>query len=316
MLAAIYKGDIKFSLEDIEEPKPKANEVKIRVIANTICTSTDRKIIMGLRDHIFGVNVVLGHESSGVVEEVGDLVTDFKVGDRVAAEVWGSYTKYICTTTDKIQHAPDNLNFDQIALTEITKIVYQMAAGNILPGDTVVILGQGAAGLVFTQLAKLAGASKVIVTDLYDHKLEKALSYGADVAINASKVDSLEAIKEALGEGRADVIVEAAGVVETPPIAQRVPNTYGGKILQFGVVPHDVSYSFSHLHDCGQQVITIGSCRFIDQSFPYRRALQLVSEGKIEVESFITHRFKLENINDAFDLVLNHPEAINKIVIE
>lgn len=316
MLGAFYRGHIKFSLEEIEIPKPKANEVKIKIIANTICNSTDRKIIMGLRDHIFGVNVLLGHESGGIIEEVGELITDYKVGDRVAVEAWGTYTEHICTTTDKIQHVPDNLNFDQIALTEIVMKVYQMAAGNIIPGDTVVILGQGAAGLIFTQLAKLAGASKIIVTDLYDVKLEKSKEYGADVVIDASKEDSLEAITKALDGLTADVIIEAAGVVETPAIAQRVPNTYGGKILQFGVVPYDVSYSFSHLHDCGQEVVTIGACRFIDEFLPYKRAIQLISEGKIEVESFITHRFKLAEINDAFDLVLKKPEEIIKIVIE
>ena len=316
MLAAYYRGDVKFSLEDIEEPKPKAGEVKIRIIANSVCTSTDRKIIMGLRDHIFGVNVILGHESGGIIEEVGDLVEGFKVGDRVATEAWGTYTKYICTTPDKVQHVPDNLTFDEIALSEIVMKVYQMAAGNIIPGDTVVILGQGAAGLIFTQLAKLAGASRIIVTDLYDWKLEKARAYGADVTINASEVDQLEAIKEALGGDTADVIIEAAGVVETPPIALRVPSTYAAKILQFGVIPYDVSYSFSHLHDCGQQVVTIGSCRFNDMHLPYKRAIQLISEGKVEVASFVTHRFKLEAINEAFDLALNHPDQINKIVIE
>lgn len=316
MLAAYYKGDIKFVLEDIEVPVPKANEVKVKIITNTICNSTDRKIIMGLRDHIFGVNVILGHESSGIIEEVGALVTDYKVGERVAVEAWGTYTKCICTTTDKIQHVPDNLSHDQIALTEIAMKVYQMAAGNIIPGDTVVILGQGAAGLIFTQMAKLAGASKIIVTDLFDVKLEKAKSYGADVVINAAQEDSLEAITKALGEGTADVIIEAAGVVETPPIALRVPNTYGAKILQFGVIPYDVPYSFSHLHDRGQQVLTIGACRFLDESLPYRRAIQLISEGKLEVESFITHRFKLADINDAFDMVINRPGEIIKIVIE
>lgn len=316
MLGAYYRGSTTFSLEDIEIPKPKADEVKIKIIANTICNSTDRKIIMGLRDHIFGVNVLLGHESGGIIEEVGALVTDYKVGDRVAVEAWGTYTEYICTTTDKIQHVPDNLNYDQIALTEIVMKVYQMAAGNIIPGDTVVILGQGAAGLIFTQLAKLSGASKIIVTDLYDVKLAKSVEYGADVVINASKVDSLEAITKALDGSTADVIIEAAGVVETPSIAQRVPNTYGAKILQFGVIPYDVSYSFSHLHDCGQEVVTIGACKFVDEFLPYKRAIQLISEGKVEVESFITHRFKLAQINEAFDLVLNKPEEIIKIVIE
>jgi len=316
MLAAHYRGHVKFSLEEIPVPSPKANEVKVRIVANTICTSTDRKIVMGLRDHIFGVNVVLGHESTGIIEEVGELVKDYKVGDRVAVEAWGTYTKYICTTQDMILHVPDNLTMDEIALTEIAMKVYTMAAGNIIPGDTVVILGQGSAGLIFTQLAKMAGASKIIVTDLYGWKLDKAKEYGADVVINASECDQLEAIKEALGDKTADVIIEAAGSDDTPPIALRVPSTYAAKILQFGVIPHDVAYSFSHLHDGGQEVVSIGACFWKDKYLPYKRAIQLISEGKLEVASFVTHRFKLEDINDAFDLVLNHPDQINKIVIE
>ncbi len=287
MLGAYYRGNVKFSMEEIEVPKPKANEVKIKIMANSVCNSTDRKIITGLRDDVIGVNRILGHESGGVVEEVGELVTEFRVGDRVATEAWGTYTEYICTTEDMCQHVPDSLSWDEIALSEIVMKVYQMAAGNVIPGDTVVIFGQGAAGLIFTQLAKLSGASKIIVTDLYDVKLEKAKSYGADVAINADKAreEVLADISEALGDRTADVIIEAAGVVETAAQALRVPNTYGAKILQFGVLPAEVSYSFTHLHDCGQQVVTIGACKFVDEHLPYRRSIQLIAEGKVEVQS-------------------------------
>lgn len=316
MLGAYYRGSTTLSLEEIDEPKPKANEVKIKIIVNTICNSTDRKIIMGLRDKVIGVNRILGHESGGIIEEVGELVSDYKVGDRVATEEWGTYTEYVCATTDKVQHVPNSLSFDQIALTEIVMKVYQMSARSIIPGDTVVISGQGAAGLIFTQLAKMMGASKIIVTDLYDFKLDKAKDYGADTVINASVGDTVEKIKEALNGTAADVIIEAAGTVESAVSIQWVPSVYGAKIIQFGVVPKETPYSFYHLHDRGREIVTMGTCRFLDESLPYKRAIQLIAEGKIEIESFITHRFKLEDINKAFDLVLNHPDQINKIVIE
>ncbi len=316
MIGAFYRGDTVLSLEQINEPTPMPNEVKVKVVTNTICNSTDRKIVTGLRKERFGVGNIIGHESGGIIVEAGSLVTDFSIGDRVASDEWGTYTEFFCTTTDKLQHVPDHLNWDEIALCEIVMKVYQMAAGNILSGDTVVILGQGPAGLLFTQLAKLAGASRIIVTDLYDFKLDRAKTYGAEVAINASEGDPLEAISDALGTDKADVVVEAAGVMDTAKQALRVPSVYGSKIIQFGVVPGEVPYNFGYLHDCGQQIVTIGACNFADPTLPFKRAIQLLSEGKIEVKSFISHRFTLSQINDAFDLVLNRPSEILKIAIE
>lgn len=317
MKAAVFKGVGQLIIQDLDIPVPRANEVKVQIMLNTICNSTDKKIIKGLKSEGIRINDILGHESTGVVVEVGDLVTDYKVGDRVTSEAWGTYTEFICTTPNMLQRIPDSMNWDNGALCEIAMKVYQMSAQHIIPGDTVVILGQGPAGLIFTQMAKLVGASRIVVTDLSDVKLKKALEYGADVAINSknkSNEQVVDEINHCIGAG-ADVVVEAAGVVDTGLQALRIKDTYGIKVLQFGVIPHLVNYNFAYLHDRGRQILTMGSCRFIDTHRPFKRAVQLIDEGKLEVESFITHRFKLTEINEAFRLIDENPDDLIKIAI-
>lgn len=318
MKAAVFKGVVELSLEELVEPKVKANEVKVQIMINTICNSTDRKILHGLRDEGVGINNIIGHESGGIVVEVGELVEGFEVGDRVACDEWGTYTEFICTKADNLVKVPDNMTWDEISLAEIVMKVYQMSAQHIIPGDTVVVLGQGPAGLIFTQIAKLCGASKIVVSDLSDMKLKKSLEYGADVAINADNKTNEEVISEVnsyIGEG-ADVIIEAAGVVDTGLQALKINDAYGVKIMQFGVIPYLVNYDFAYLHDRGKQILTMGSCRFVDTHRPFKRAVQLIGEGKIEVASFITHRYKLNQINEAFQLVENKPKEVIKIAIE
>jgi 2-desacetyl-2-hydroxyethyl bacteriochlorophyllide A dehydrogenase len=319
MKAAVFKGVVELNLENLPEPQVKPNEVKVKIMLNTICNSTDRKILHGLRDEGVGVNNIIGHESGGVVVEVGSLVEGFEIGDRVACDEWGTYTEFICTKAENLVKVPDNMTWDEISLAEIVMKVYQMSAQHIIPGDTVVILGQGPAGMIFTQMAKLCGASKVVVTDLSDMKLKKSLEdYGADVAINAenkTNEDMVNEINSHIGSG-ADVVIEAAGVVDTGLQALQINDTYGVKIMQFGVIPYLLNYDFAHLHDRGKQILTMGSCRFVDTHRPFHRAVKLIAEGKIEVASFITHRFKLDQINQAFSLVETNPKEVIKIAID
>ena len=316
MLAAFYREKGSLSLEEIEIPEPKANEVQVRIKENTVCGSTDMKIISGIRDAVFGRNIILGHESSGIITQTGGLVAGFRPGDRVACECWGTYAEYACTTTDKIQHIPFDMTWTEAALSELAMKVYQMAARNILPGDTVVILGQGAAGLIFTQMAAAMGASRIITTDLYDRKLELSKSLGADHTINASHEDVIKKVGAYTRGIGADVVIEAAGVRETVETAPYVAKRYGATILQFGVPPTNAEYSFSRMHDYGQTMLTIGSCRFIEPDLPYKRAIRLISEGKIKLDAFVTHRFSLKDINRAFELLKRNPGEVIKIAIE
>lgn len=320
MLAAYYRTTGSLSLEETDIPEPKAHELQIQIKVTTVCGSTDMKIIKGLRDHAFGRDIILGHESSGIVTKVGELVSGFKVGDRVACEAWGTYAQYVCCTTDKVQLLPMNTTWTQGAVAELLLKVYQMCAGKILPGDTVAILGQGSAGLLFTQMAKLMGASRIVVSDLVSAKLDLARRFGATATINASlenqnEQDIISQFMDYTDGKGADVVIEAAGVVDTVKLSPYVTKRYGATILQFGVVPFETPYSFSRTHDYGQTILTIGSCRFIDSTLPYKRAVQLISEGQIDVHSLITHTFKLSQINKAFTLLREQPEEVIKIAI-
>ena len=94
-MKAVYLRQLgRLSVEEVPVPEPKANEVQIQVRINTLCNSTDSEIIDGRRPHEF--NVVLGHETAGVVSKTGPLVTGFKPGDRVTVDHWGSFAEFMC----------------------------------------------------------------------------------------------------------------------------------------------------------------------------------------------------------------------------
>jgi L-iditol 2-dehydrogenase len=315
MLAAYYRKPGALSLEHIECPQPQADEVQVRIEMNTICGATDTKIITGLRDRRFPRDVIMGHESAGVVTAVGERVKGFVPGDRVASMAWGTYTEMICATADLLTQVPDAISWEEASMAEITMKVYQMAYANIQPGDTVVILGQGVAGLLFTQIARLMGAAKVYVSDLYPEKLQWSVRFGADGTVNAREEDVLSAFSRLTANAGADVVIEAAGVKETVEQAPFVAKSYGATLLQFGVCPYPVSYDFSYCHDHGQTIKTMGSCKFRPEMFFFERAVYLIASGAINVRDMITQRFPLRLINDAFRLIHSEPQNVIKIAI-
>lgn len=314
MLAAYFRKTGELSLEEVPAPEPEANQVQVQMKINTICGGTDSEILSGVRP--YPKDIILGHEGGGVVTKVGSRTKKLKPGMRVASEAWGGYAGYVADVEDMFQPVPDSMSWEEISLAEITLKCWQMAARNIKPGDTVVVLGQGAAGLIFTQLAKIMGASCIVVTDLYDFKLKKALAYGAQSAFNGTETDLAAKVMQATGGQGADVVIEATGRKAGVELAPHVTKRYGALILQFGVVAENATYNFKTTHDKGQSILTIGACRFPDPTEPLRASVRLIAEKKIEVASFITHRFPLAKINQAFQLLREHPEQVLKVAID
>lgn len=315
MLAAFYREPGALSLEQVECPQPRPHEVQVRIAVNTICGATDTKIISGLRDRRFPRNVIMGHEAAGTVAATGGLVEGFAPGDRVASMAWGTYTETICTTPELLARVPDSVSWEEASMAEITMKVYQMAYGNIHPGDTVVILGQGVAGLLFTQVARLMGAGRIFVSDLYEEKLRWAEQFGADATVNAGGEDVPAAFARLTAGAGADVVIEAAGVKETVAQAPALTKSYGATLLQFGVCPFPVSYDFSYAHDHGHTIKTMGSCKSRPELFFFGRAVYLIASGSIRVKEMITQRFPLRQINDAFRLIKAEPAKVIKIAI-
>ena len=196
---------------------PKAGEMQVRLAVSTISSGTERANLIG--DPNVGPNSagavvfprVLGYSSSGVVEAVGDGVTDFKIGDRVAMS-WTTHTQVLNVNRDCVYKLPDNVSFNDGALLHIS--IFPLAAirkCRLEIGESAIVMGMGVLGLVAIPLLKVAGAVPVIAVDPVPEKREKALSVGADYALDPFAADFADTVKEITGGG-AKVGIEVTGI--------------------------------------------------------------------------------------------------------
>ena len=194
---------------------PKAGEVQVRLAVSTISSGTERANLVG--DPNVGPNSagavvfprVLGYSSSGVVEAVGENVSDFKVGDRVAMS---THTQVLNVNRDCVYKLPDNVSFNDGALLHIS--IFPLAAirkCRLEIGESAIVMGMGVLGLVAIPLLKAAGAVPVIAVDPVPEKREKALAVGADYALDPFAEDFAKTVKEITGGG-AKVGIEVTGI--------------------------------------------------------------------------------------------------------
>ena len=216
-LVKLQKGDDFVEFKDIDRPVPGEDEVLIQVKAVSICGS-DLHIYHD--EHPYWPPIVMEHEFSGEIAEVGSKVTKWKVGDRVVSETRtgnceicrycqagfpqicpekqppgigrdGAMAPYLVMPADLLHCLPDNVTFEEAALTEPTAICVHslLERTGVKPGEVVVVNGAGPIGLICLQLARIAGASKIIVSGISRSaalKLEKAKKLGADRIVDIS----------------------------------------------------------------------------------------------------------------------------------
>lgn len=196
---------------------PNADEVQVRLAVSTISSGTERANLIG--DPNVGPNSagavvfprVLGYSSSGVVEATGENVTEFKVGDRVAMS-WTTHTEVQNINKSLVYKLPDNVSFNDGALLHIS--IFPMAAirkCHLEIGESAIVMGMGVLGLVAIPLLKTAGAAPIIAVDPVPEKREKALSVGADYALDPFDPDFAKKAKE-LTNGGAKVGIEVTGI--------------------------------------------------------------------------------------------------------
>ena len=335
------KGQGNLELQDVPRPMAGADEVLVRVRACGICGS-DLKIQDD--QHPYTPPVVIGHEFSGEIEEVGADVSGWKIGDRVVAEQHfkacgycrqcltgnsfaciskrapgyfsdGSFTEFISVPAWLLHRIPSNLSFVEAALTEPSAVAAHgmLDRTGIDPGDMVVILGCGPIGLVAAKMAQTVGASKVIITGV-DHdeqmRLPKARELGIDHVVNVMN-DDLESLVNEIthGEG-ADVVIELSGAL--PAIAQsfRLVRRLG-RVGIIGQPPTDdikIPYRQALF-----RALTV-SFSYSSKFTSWERALSLFERGAIKPSQFITHILPLDDWKIGFDLSRSG-EAV-KVVLE
>lgn len=341
MLAAVLEGIKKMVLKDVPKPSIKKNEVLVRVKACGIC-QTDYSAYTGRRTN-WNPPMILGHEISGIVEDVGEEVENWKPGDEVILSpviscgecdncrlglghycrngkviggegqkivLPGGFAEYLSVPTSVLYKKPQNITFESAALAEPLAGSYKgmIEYSNLRLGEDVVIIGAGAMGLLLLELAVAGGAGNTIVIDVVNERLKKAKELGATHVINSKEVDPKEAVYDIIPNGP-DIVFEAAGVLEAARLAFELTRR-GTRVNMFGVIiPGDIPVSPAEIHFNETRV---------DASFSVNprvmtKAISLMEKGKVDPGKIVTHKFPLKEIHKALE-AMESPERI-KVVI-
>lgn len=340
--AIFMQGTNQMTSREISVPTLVQDEVLIRVDTVGICGSDVHYFQHGrIGDFVVEGDFILGHECAGEVVQVGEGVSHLKVGDRVALEpgktcgqcihcktgkynlceaveffatppYQGVFSNYVKHAADLCFKLPETVSFEEGALVEPLAVgMHAAAQGEVGLGDTVVIFGAGCIGLVTLMACKARGATKVIVVDILDKRLEKAKAMGADAIVNPMNGDVLKEIQVLTNQAGAHVVIETAGaeitVKQTANVVAR-----GGRIVLVGMTAKsETSFDFMKLMGKEADVKTIFRYRNI-----YPSAIEAIASGLIDVKQIVSHTFDFEETETAFNYVIEHPEDVIKAVIK
>jgi 2-desacetyl-2-hydroxyethyl bacteriochlorophyllide A dehydrogenase len=314
MKAAILYGPHDWRIEDYSTPEIKEGEVLLKIRACGVCHSEihqwDKKII-GLEYPRF-----IGHEVSGEVIKAGSAVKQFKPGDRVAAWTDGKgYAEEIAVKQEMVFKIGDKITFAEAMAEPIACTTNGVIRANVQMNDTVALVGTGFMGLILLQELKLRGTSTIIAIDVRNEMLELAKLLGADITINPSKENAEEKVKNLTNGQGVDISFEVGGVQATLDLAPRICRMEG-KLVIFGYHPGE-----RIIQDLGYwnwMAFNIINAHFRDINTILEGArigMDLLNSGKISMKPLITHTFKLNDIETAFNAALTKPEWFVKSVI-
>ncbi len=329
------------SIDDAEETLGRG-DVRIKIHTVGICGSDVHYFTHGrIGPFVVEEPMILGHEASGTIVEVGPDVRGLKVGDRVCMEpgipdanskaarlgmynidpavrfwatppVHGILRPTCVHPEDFTFKLPDNVSFEEAAMVEPLAVgVHAATKARIKPGDVATVLGAGPIGLVTALAALAGGCSKVFVTDLAEKKLEIAQSLSpAIVGIDASKEDvSATVLAETDGWG-ADVVFEATG---SPGAAAAVfePLAPGGCVVMIGGQSEPIAY------DAGAAMVREARVENIFRyAHVFPRCVAMLSSGAIDVKPLITRKFEFDDSVHAFKIAASMPPGDVKMQIE
>ncbi|HZU43512.1 MAG TPA: zinc-dependent dehydrogenase [Terriglobales bacterium] len=344
MSAAVYRGVNDVRLETVPVPKIGAGELLVRVHTCGICGTDLKKISTGSHS----APRIFGHETSGVVVDVGQGIRDFAIGDRVVAfhhipcgdcfycrhKVFAQcpvYKRVGCTAgfepsgggfaeyvrvMDWIVRAgvvriPDGISFEQACFIEpVNTCMKGIATLCLQPDELVLVIGQGSIGIMLGVLAQRAGA-KVITSDLFPERLTIAKEFGLGENIDASGGDAVAQIRD-LTEGRgADAVILAVGgngLIRTAMDAARA----GGRVLLFAQTVHGEA-AFDPAAVCVDEKTLLGSySASVDLQ---EESVQFVFNREMDLERLITHRFPLQQSVEALRVAAHpKPDSLKVIV--
>jgi alcohol dehydrogenase len=330
MKGLVYHGPGDRRWEMVPDPAlVDPTDVVVRIDTTTIC-GTDLHILKGDVPTV-EPGRILGHEAVGTIVEKGAGVTTLEEGDRVLVSCITSCgrcrfckeAKYgLCTggggwifghlidglqaeyarvpfADTSVYKVPEGLSDEQVLfLADILPTGFEVGVlnGRVEPGDTMVVVGAGPIGPATIMTARLYTPGTIVAVDLADARLEKALEFGADVAINSNDVDPLARVLELTGGLGADVAVEAVGIPGTFELCTELIRP-GGRVANVGVHGHPATLHLETLW-IRDVLITTG----LVDTFSTPKLLRLIEQGRLDPTPFATHRFELDEFPEAYDV--------------
>jgi L-iditol 2-dehydrogenase len=324
-VAKVARGEGNVALIDVPEPELKPGYVIIEVKAAGIC-GTDLHIY---HDE-FKTNppVIMGHEVAGVVAEVGEGVTNCAPGDRVTSETYfyvcgqcqfcregfvnlcpgrrsigsavnGAFTRYLLVPQHNIHHLPPEVNEQAGALTEpLACCVHALELTRVEPGETAVVSGPGAIGLLMAQVVKAAGARVIVLgTQADEARLEKARQLGMDFVFNVQVEDTAARVRDMTNGLGADVVFECAGA---PTSAQNCLELVRrqGRYAQVGLFGKPITWDLDQV--CYKELKVSGSNASVPSA--WRKALALLASGQVQTRPLISTSLPISEWQQAFEL--------------
>lgn len=336
-------------MHDEPFPQPRPGEVRLKIASVGICASD----LHYYRDGRIGSTVVteplvLGHEASGVVDALGEGVTGLAVGDRVAIEptkpcgkceycrerrfnvcpnveffgtppIDGCLRDYLCWPAELAFKIPDSISLDEAAMVEplavgvyAVRLAFPGWAGTSCPrpSGTVAVLGAGAIGLSVLQAARIAGVERVIVSEPIAERRELAKKLGASEVIDTSTADAITEFARLTGGRGADVVIECTGEDDATLEASRIVRILG-RIVVVGIPDRDV-YTFE-ASPSRRKELTVIFCR--RSNLAAETAIGWIAEGKLDAACMATHRFPLEQAEEAMNFAIAKSDGVVRAVV-
>lgn len=346
MMAATFLEKDKIVITEKPIPDVKPTDALIKITTTTIC-GTDVHILRA--EYPVEKGLTIGHEPVGIIEKLGSAVSGYEEGQRVVVGAitpcgqcghclighraqcggtamggWkfgntidGAQAEYLLVpnAAANLAGVPDNLTDEQILMCPdiMSTGISGAESGNIKIGDTVAIFAQGPIGLGSTLGARLMGATTIIGVSSSAEKLEMSKKMGADFVVNYKETDPVEEIMKITNGRGVDVSIEALGIQETFESCLKV-TTPGGTISTLGVFgdtlhisPEDFCYG-------------IGDLKIVSTLCPggkdrMKRLMSIIQSDRVDMSALVTHRFKLEQIEEAYDLFASKKDGCIKVAI-
>jgi L-iditol 2-dehydrogenase len=333
MKAAFLTKPGEMTVEEVARPDCPAGMVLIHVKEIGICGSDLHYFNEGrIGDHVVTSPHILGHEAAGIVVETGADVRGFSAGDRVSIEpgvpclscvpcregrynlcvdvhftgappYHGMFRELIAHDPRFVYRIPDHVSFTQAALAEPLAVAHNaVRRAGLVPGQTALVIGAGPIGFSCIEMARVAGASRVIASEPLAFRRAVALKVGADVACDPAAGPLPDLVRELTGGKMFDCVFEASGSENGIADAIRCVSR-GGRVVYVGMGKPMVAIPHAEL--LKREATVCGVYRYVNDFGP---VIALLSAGKIDAETWVSHRFPLGRIRDAI-AVANDPAA-------